>query len=102
MTNEEPLREKFERLKREWLDDMEDMSVIDFTHDAYQQIIRMGPPAIPFLLHELQQESGYWFWALRAITGEDAAQPGDDYDAAVAAWLRWGRNRGKLRAVVRP
>ena len=91
---------RFERLKQQWLDDIADMSVIDFMHPAYQQIIGMGEPVLPFLLHELQQESSYWFWALRAIAGEDAAQPNDDYDAAAASWLEWGRRRGYVGAGV--
>jgi hypothetical protein len=98
---EEPLREKFARLKREWLDDIEDQSVIDFMHGSYQQIVGMGQDAIPFLLDELPRESGHWFWALRAIAGRDVAGPTDDYDAAAAAWLEWGRKRGVIRASVR-
>jgi hypothetical protein len=40
-------------------------------HPAYQQIIGLGPAGVPLLLRELEREPDHWFWALRAITGED-------------------------------
>jgi hypothetical protein len=40
-------------------------------HPAYQRIIGLGKAVIPFILRELQTEPNEWFWALRALTGED-------------------------------
>ena len=40
-------------------------------HPAYQQIVGMGRSAVPFILKELANGPGHWFWALRAISGED-------------------------------
>jgi len=65
-------------------------------HPAYQQIIALGPPVIPLILRELRERPDHWFWALNAITGEDPVGPEDDFDQAVEAWLRWGRERGYL------
>ena len=68
------------------------------THPAYQQIIGMGKEAIPLILEELQREEDHWFWALKAITGEDPV-PGKDWgkiQAMRAAWLAWGRSRRLL------
>jgi hypothetical protein len=66
-------------------------------HPAYQRIIGMGPAARPLLLEELRQRPAHWFWALNAITGEDPASDDDDFDGAVAAWLRWGEARGLIQ-----
>ena len=65
-------------------------------HPAYQQIIGMGPEAIPLILRELQRSPGHWFWALNAITRDD---PIDSKDAGnvrkmTEAWLKWGEERG--------
>ncbi|MEM9164929.1 MAG: hypothetical protein AAGC54_17905, partial [Cyanobacteria bacterium P01_F01_bin.4] len=46
-------------------------------HPAYQQIIGLGQPAIPLLLREVEQKSGRWFWALKAISREDPVPSGD-------------------------
>ena len=41
------------------------------THPSYQQILGMGWHAVPLILAELEREPARWFWALRAISGED-------------------------------
>src|SRR5438105_4133403 len=41
----------------------------------YQQIIGMGPAAIPLILEELAREPNQWFWALEAITSENPVDP---------------------------
>src|SRR5947209_5156264 len=63
---------------------------------AYQEIIGMGREAVPLLLRELQKEPGHWFWALRAITGEDPIPPDSHGNVRemAAAWLGWGRQHG--------
>ena len=59
-------------------------------HPAYQQIIGKGERIVPYVLRDLESVGGYWFWALNAITGQDAAVGSDSYDGAVHAWLEWG------------
>src|SRR3989442_287236 len=44
---------------------------------AYQQIIGIGKDALPLIFDELRREEDHWFWALKAITGEDPVPPGD-------------------------
>lgn len=65
----------------------------------YQEIIGMGKAVLPLLLHELQTEPDYWFWALQAITGSNPVPPdaNGDLSQMTAAWLRWGRERGYCR-----
>jgi|ERR1700680_783457 len=65
------------------------------THPAYQQIIGMGPRAVPFLLRQVRDGGGHWFWALKSITRQDpvpAAARGC-MEAMTKAWLDWGRKR---------
>lgn len=66
------------------------------TDPAYQQIIGMGKEAIPLILEELQQDPDHWFWALRAITGEDPVPPADrgKLRSMTQAWLAWARAHG--------
>jgi hypothetical protein len=67
-------------------------------HPAYQEIIGMGRDAVPLILKELQQTPGHWFWALRAITGDDPVKPehrGRVREMA-AAWVEWGKERGYI------
>ena len=62
----------------------------------YQQIIGLGAVAVPLILGELRRETDHWFWALEAITGENPvpSEVAGDVEAAAAAWLRWGREKG--------
>ena len=66
---------------------------------AYQQIIGLGTAVIPLILRELRQRPNHWFWALRAITGEDPIQPEQrgNMREMTSAWLQWGENAA-LRA----
>ncbi len=41
----------------------------------YQQIIGMGPVALPMILRELKREPDHWFWALQSISGENPVHP---------------------------
>ena len=38
-------------------------------HPAYQQIIAMGEPVIPFIFRDMKENGGWWYPALRALTG---------------------------------
>ena len=44
-------------------------------HPAYQRIIAMGQPAVPWLLQRLAEKPGHWFVALSAITGARPVPP---------------------------
>jgi hypothetical protein len=65
---------------------------------SYQQIIGMGPAALPLIFEELRQRPDHWFWALRMITGDDPVSPEDagDIERMRADWLRYGEERGYL------
>jgi len=66
-------------------------------HPSYQQIIGLGEPAIgPILQRMRAKRGGHWFWALHALTGQDAAVGLTKPSEARNAWLRWGVDHGYL------
>jgi hypothetical protein len=68
------------------------------THPAYQEIIDLGPRAIPLLLREAEQRPDHWFWALHTLTdAEPVPESGRGKLAEMArAWAQWGRERGYI------
>jgi hypothetical protein len=90
---------RFNYLKKKWIRGTEKLSILSqiILHPAYQQIIAMGPKAIPFILSSLEKETDHWFWALKMLNEDDDVAEGEDTMAgAAAAWLRWGRENGYL------
>ncbi len=63
---------------------------------AYQRIIGMGRTAIPLILKELRKQLDHWFWALKAISGEDPVHEQDQGNLVKmrTAWLAWGAAHG--------
>jgi hypothetical protein len=69
------------------------------SHPSYLRIIGLGRKfpegeIEKLILCELQNEPYHWFDALEAITGTNPVKPDDDFDAAIEAWLEWGRQEG--------
>ena len=98
--SEQDLRDQFGRLAAEWkkqsllLSNPAQMALLK----SYQQIIGMGPAAVPFILEALQREPDHWFWALESITGENPV-PAEAYGVThhmAEVWVDWGRARGLL------
>ena len=66
-------------------------------HPAYQELIALGPPALPFLFRDLEQTGdGHLSRALGAITGASPVPPEDrgNVRRVADAWLRWARESG--------
>lgn len=69
------------------------------TCPAYQEIIALGPPVVPYIFRQLESEGSepqMWFWALKALhRGFEPFQDSDrgDFLAMALAWLNWGRVR---------
>ena len=99
-TPTETLEERFQRLSALWHDETAYLSssTASAEHPAYQEIIRMGPAALPLILRDLEKTLHHWFFALRAITGADPvpAEHRGKIDSMAADWLRWGRANGHL------
>lgn len=65
---------------------------------SYQTIIGMGPAVIPFILAQLESEGDepdHWFWALRALTGENPVGDEDRGNSLRMAqsWLQWAKSK---------
>lgn len=86
--------EKFNALAEAWNDHHIGLATLDFNHPAYHQIIGMGRTAVPFLLERLQRREVGWIYALKCISGEQAAPLGTRGGDAIDAWLNWGRRQG--------
>jgi hypothetical protein len=97
---ERGLSERFHRLAAEWkvqtrfLSNPAQMVLLR----PYQRIIGMGLPAVPLILEELRREPDHWFWALEAITEQDAVPPEDrgKVRRMAGAWIRWGEEQGLI------
>jgi hypothetical protein len=92
------LEARFSRLAHEWRVGTKHLSSITdiSTHWAYQQIIGLGPAVLPFLFRELARTPDHWFWALRAITGQDPVREEDRgrVKRMAIAWLEWASAQG--------
>lgn len=88
----------FKQLAAQWRDQRGPSSLMSklVLHQAYQRIIGIGPPAIPFIIRELQTDPDHWFWALYCITGENPVRAGHEGDLAAMTsdWLDWAGRRG--------
>ncbi len=91
-------RETFERLADEWERDRpRGVDIARMTeHPAYQQIIAMGKPAVPWLLQRLATKPDHWFVALSTITGAKPVPPESRgrVKKMTQAWLDWGSQQG--------
>ena len=91
-------KETFERLADEWERDRPRGADVEqmTKHSAYQSIIAMGGPAVPWLLQRLAKKPDHWFVALNAITGARPVPPESRgrIKEMTQAWLDWGRQQG--------
>jgi len=88
---------RFSNLEKEWKESTPMLSSITeiVMHTSYQQIIGMGPTAIPLIFLSMRLELGHWFWALCAITGENpvSIEQRGKIKEMTDAWLDWGRKQ---------
>jgi hypothetical protein len=67
-------------------------------HPDYLAIVGMQKKVIPLLLRELAERPTYWFAALKTLAkDEQTPEEPTSFDAAVKAWLDWGKKRGYLQ-----
>ncbi len=95
------LEQRFLELAERWREETGFHSFLadKFAHPAYQEIVAMGEPAVPWILRELQAGRGHWIEVLEQITGEDAAAASgcSSRREAELAWLQWGAERYPCR-----
>ena len=82
-----PLRSIFSELVANWKSETGGISSPDeiCMHPAYQQIIGMGPAALPLIFEELSVNGGDWYWALCSITRHD---PVPDESVGIASEMK--------------
>lgn len=94
------IRARFQSLAQRWREETEFHSAPSalFMHPAYQEIIGLGPAVLPLMLADLEKTRDHWFWALRAITGENPvpAEERGKVERMAERWVDWGRARGLL------
>jgi hypothetical protein len=91
-------RRRFAELAAQWktqsapLSSSHEMAMLP----SYQAMIGLGQPALPLIFAEMRKEPDHWFWALRAITGENPVPPEHvgKLDAMARDWLEWAAANG--------
>lgn len=95
---DEQLEQTFRQLANKWKDETINLSSMQqmTLRPSYQQIIGLGPRAIPLILNELKSEPDFWFWALRALTRANPVTDNmaGDLSAMTKVWLDWGHEHG--------
>lgn len=96
--NQAALRERFTELTTRWRAETKFLSSTTeiAMHPAYQQIIGMGPAALPLILSELEREPYHWYWVLKCITGADPvpSEYKGQRQKMREAWLHWAKEQG--------
>lgn len=94
------LRREFQKHERKWVaETMFHSSPVErYLHPSYARIIGLGQPVIPHILASLEKTPNDWFYALRAITGENPVPDSiaGDVVAMSGVWLDWGKARGLI------
>ena len=91
------LESRFRQLLMEWRHSTRySSSATEITgHRAYQEIIELGPPAVPLIFKELRQRPEHWFHALRVLTGYQPPKSSrQNMGKMREAWLRWADQKG--------
>ena len=91
---------EFQELVKQWKSERGSRSSITEAAGMrpYQEIMGMGPEAIPMIIAQLKSEGDdpdQWFWALRAITRENPVRPEDrgNFRRMAQAWFEWAEQR---------
>lgn len=89
------IRAEFDALAEQWKRETGMLSNTKdkYLHPTYQRIIGMGWAVVPLLIKDLNKQPAFWFWALRAITGENPATAGMDVTRSIMAWTDWQKSK---------
>jgi hypothetical protein len=95
----ETMEAQFNRLADAWEDETKLLSSMNriVTNKAHLQIVAMGPDVVPLILKRMRGKPGWWFEALRFLTGQDPVPDSarGRLDAMTEAWLKWGEENGQ-------
>jgi hypothetical protein len=95
----ESVEQRVSRLLRTWREQTAYLSSsTQITgHAAYQELIALGRPALPFLFRDLEQTGdGHLAKALATLTGANPVLPDDrgQVRKVADAWLCWAKENG--------
>jgi hypothetical protein len=91
---------EFKKHERRWLSQTRHISspFDKYLHPSYARIIGLGWAVVPHLLNSLKRQPNDWFYALRAVTGENPVPNSASGDVRRMAnlWIAWGEARGLI------
>ncbi|RKZ50580.1 MAG: hypothetical protein DRR16_26040 [Candidatus Parabeggiatoa sp. nov. 3] len=96
--------EEFERLAKEWAKYCDSIwfssNTLDYlNHSAYRKLVKLGPPAIPYIMEEYQKEDNHldWEFVLYDITGMNLFGNSIRYNPSEVKerWLEWWELQAK-------
>ncbi len=94
------IKSEFQKHERKWKKDTRFISSLSdkYLHPSYARIISLGYQVVPFILRSLEAEPDDWFYALRAITGQNVVPPSaaGDMQRMTDLWLKWGAENGLI------
>jgi uncharacterized protein YukE len=90
---------QFNELAQQWYRETRMLSFINqkIMHPAHKRIVRLGREALPFILREVKNKRGDWFWTLGMLVDDDQNPPKGipNYKQASEAWMEWA-SRNKI------
>jgi hypothetical protein len=83
----------FDRLCEKWKQETRKYSSLTHRifHPAYQEIIAMGPSAVPSIMEEFEDSPAYWTPALKRIARRDVAENAKTLEELKDAWRQWAK-----------
>ena len=94
------LADRFQQLVSEWKAGTAGLSSprAITRHPAFGQIVALGEPILPLIFRDLRDNGGWWYPALRTLTGANPvpASAKGKPRLNTAAWLCWGEENGYI------
>jgi hypothetical protein len=93
---DQSLADRIARLAAQWRRETGHLSSIErkVIHPAYQSILATGKRGLPYVLRELKERSGHWFWALHFMSGGVDFGDVRGIEELRNKWLAWGIKEG--------
>src|SRR6185437_2459252 len=89
---------EFKKHEKQWKKDTMHVSspFEKYLHQSYARIIGLGWPVVRLILLSLKSQPADWFYALRAITGENPVpdSAAGDVRKMSEIWVKWGAQKG--------
>jgi hypothetical protein len=92
--------DEFKKHEKKWKQGTRHLSspTDKYLHPSHARIIGLGWPAVAHILRSLKRRPDDWFYALRAITGENPVpvNVAGDIKQMSEHWFSWGKQRGLI------